>query len=331
MMTRVLAAFMLCLATGVSAFDGAGVTVAVIDTGVRATHTDLAGAVVEERCFCRDSQNRGCCPNGQAQQVGPGAARDDYGHGTVVAGIIASNGTVAPRGIAPGAGILAIRVSEANGNVTWTSQVVSALDSIVADPRGTRVVNMSFAIGNPAGGACDESQRDLASAVGRVRAAGILVVAASGNDGRSDAMRAPACIGSVMSVGAVHASDQAGVTLGCTDSPAERDRVACFSNSDPTLDMLAPGSNILGPSKSGGVASGTGTSFAAPHVSAAAAILFGMQPGLTPDQVEMLLETTGRPLFDPRNGLTFPRVEIEAAMMKLQTPVARRRAVSRGL
>ena len=330
-MIRSLVLLCLCAAMPALGFDGSGVTVAVIDTGVRASHADLAGKVVDERCFCRDSGNRGCCPNGEAQQTGPGAARDDYGHGTVVAGIIASQGVIAPVGLAPGVGIVAIRVSEANGNVTWTSQVVSALDSIVADPRGVRVVNMSFAIGAPASGACDNAQRDLSNAVGRVRAAGIVVIAASGNDARSNAMRAPACVADVISVGAVHATDQNRVTLGCTDAPAERDRVACFSNSDATLDILAPGTGILGPSASGGVASGVGTSFAAPHVAAAAAILFQINPALTPDQVEMLLKSTGRPLFDPRNALTFPRLELGAAISRLTTPPPRRRAVGRGL
>lgn len=90
--------------------SGQGVTVAIIDTGVDTAHTDLAGAVVDEACF---AANRGC-PNGASQQFGAGAARDDNGHGTHVAGIIAGRGKTAPEGLAPNARIIAIKVAAAD-------------------------------------------------------------------------------------------------------------------------------------------------------------------------------------------------------------------------
>ncbi|HET7433324.1 MAG TPA: S8 family serine peptidase [Thermoanaerobaculia bacterium] len=302
--------------------DGRGIVVAVIDTGVRATHADLDGAVVEERCFCRDSKGRGCCPNGSSVQTGSGAARDDFGHGTTAAGIIASRGKVAPLGIAPGAKILAIRVAEANGNVTWTQQVIDAIDSIVRDPKGTRVITMSFSVGNLSTGACDSSQRALATAIDRARAAGIVVIAASGNDAAAHGMRPPACIANVISVGAVYDANFARVSaVSCSDSPAEVDRVGCFSNSDASLDLLAPGAVITSSSADGGVfATGIGTSWAAPHVAAAAAIVLQLRPELTPAEVEALLKSTGRPIVDAKNGLTFPRIDLQAAVTKLVTP-----------
>ena len=297
---------------------GRGVRVAIVDTGVNSSHADLRDAVVEERCFCRDSRNRGCCPNGQAEQSGKGAARDDLGHGTTVAGIVASRGVVAPLGLAPETEIVAIRVSEADGNVTYTSQVISALDVVLA--RGdVRVVNMSFAIGDIEPGHCDTQQRALADAIQRVRDRGVVVVAASGNDGSTLGMRAPACIGSVISVGATYDTNLLqSSNAACIGQLALVDRVACFSNADATLDLLAPGDAIFSSSASGGIAAGAGTSFASPHVAAAAALLLAIEPSLTPAQVEELLESTGRPLLDHRTGETFRRLDVFAAVRALR-------------
>src|SRR5262245_10199068 len=82
-------------------FTGAGVTVAVIDSGIDTDHADLSDSLVDQQCFC--SGGGGCCPGGGTTQSGAGSAEDDNGHGTNVAGIITSNGTVAPGGGAPDA------------------------------------------------------------------------------------------------------------------------------------------------------------------------------------------------------------------------------------
>lgn len=311
-------------------YDGTGSTVAVLDTGV-SPHPDLAGRIVEERCYCAFANGQGCCPNGASEQSGPGSARDDLVHGTPVAGVIAGSGGIAPRGIAPGAKIVAIRVADASGNIAWTSQVISALDSILASPVHVDAVNMSFAIGALANGACDAGNHALADAVARVRARGIVLVAASGNDGATNGIRPPACIATVLSVGAVYHTDLATASLlGCSDTPAEVDRVTCFSNSAPTLDLLAPGYGIRAPAKTAGISNASGTSFSSPHVAGAVALLRQIDPQLTPDAIEQLLESTGRPIVDSRNGITTPRLDLFAAVMKLrsnETPSVRRRAV----
>ena len=312
-------------------YDGTGSTVAVLGTGV-SPHPDLKDRIIEERCYCAYANNTGCCPNGASEQFGSGSARDDLPHETGVAGVIAGSGGIAPRGIAPAAKIVAIRVADATGHIAWTSQVISALDWIAASPLHVDAVNMSFAIGFLSNSACDGDNPALTAAIARVRARGVVVVAASGNDAATKGIRPPACIGGVVSVGAVyHTNLPSASLLGCTDKPAEIDRVTCFSNSAAQLDLLAPGYGVLTAFKTGGVSSASGTSFSAPHVTGAVALLRQIDPQLTPDAIEELLESTGRPIVDSRNGITTPRLDLFAAVMKLRLnakPAVRRRAVA---
>jgi subtilisin family serine protease len=311
-------------------YDGTGSTVAVLGTGV-SPHPDLKDRIIEERCYCAYLNGKGCCPNGAIEQFGSGSARDDLPHETGVAGVIAGSGGIAPRGIAPGAKIVAIRVADATGYIAWTSQLISALDWIAASPLHVDAVNMSFAIGFLSNSACDGENPALTDALARVRARGVVLVAASGNDAATKGIRPPACIGGVLSVGAVYHKDLPSASLlGCTDTPAEVDRVTCFSNSAAQLDLLAPGYGVRTAYNTGGVSSASGTSFSAPHVAGAVALLRQIDPQLTPDAIEELLESTGRPIVDSRNGITTPRLDLFAAVMKLRlnpTPTARRRAV----
>ena len=311
-------------------YDGAGTTVAVLGTGV-SQHPDLKDRIIEERCYCAYENGKGCCPNGATEQFGSGAARDDLPHDTGVAAVIAGSGGIAPTGMAPAAKIVALRVADKTGHIAWTSQVISALDWIAASPQHVDAINMSFAIGFLSNSACDADNPALAAALARVRARGVVLVAASGNDGATGGIRPPGCIGGVVSVGAVYHTNLASASLlGCTDTPAEVDRVTCFSNSAAQLDLLAPGYGVLTAYKSFGTSNASGTSFSAPHVAGAVAVLRQIDPQLTPDAIEELLESTGRPIVDSRNGITTPRLDLFAAVMKARqnvTPSVRRRAV----
>jgi subtilisin family serine protease len=311
-------------------YDGTGSTVAVLGTGV-SRHPDLKDRIIEERCYCAYVNGKGCCPNGATEQFGSGSAPDYLPHETGVAGVIAGSGGIAPRGVAPGANIVAIRLSDGTGNVAWASQVISALDWIAATPLHIDAVNMSFAIGFLSNGPCDGENPALTDAVRRVRARGVVLVAASGNDQWPSGIRPPSCIGGVLSVGAVyHRNLPSASLLGCTDTPAEVDRVTCFSNSAAQLDLLAPGYGVPTAYNTSGVGNASGTSFSAPHVAGAVALLRQIDRDLTPDAIEELLESTGRPIVDSRNGVVTPRLDLFSAVMKLRqgdTPSVRRRSV----
>ena len=108
---------------------GAGMKVAVIDTGVATGHLDLRARLVGQQCFCSSNAGSGgCCPNGQATQSGNGSAEDDNGHGTNVAGIIVGEGNVAPRGAVPAAQLVVVKVIDSENRFCCTSDVIAAMD-----------------------------------------------------------------------------------------------------------------------------------------------------------------------------------------------------------
>ncbi len=296
---------------------GAGIVVAVLDTGVDASHPDLGDAIVVQECFL----SAGGCPlGGGTRASGPGAAQDDHGHGTHVTGIITSNGTVAPAGVAPGAQIAAYKVLNAAG-VGYSSDWIAALDDIIAHHPEVDAVNMSLGSSSTFGGACDGYQPAATAAIAMLRMAGVLTFVSSGNHGAKDAMSSPACVSAAVSVGAVY--DQTFPTIStspCVDSPANRDQVACWSNSAPGLDLLAPGAITTSTGLGGGTATMMGTSMAAPHAAGVAALLLQSNPSLAPDVVEGHLKNTGVFRTDPHNGRITARVDALAAVARSLEP-----------
>ncbi len=301
---------------------GKGVNVAVLDSGVDEAHPDLAGSLVTEHCFAPPSG----CPNGTAEQDGSGSARDDHGHGTNVAGIVTSDGHAAPIGVAPASGLVAVRVLDAQNRFQSTSQIVSALNWIATTRPDVRVINISLGTDKRYFGRCDDTDAGtlaLASAVNVLRTRGTLSFAASLNSGWADSMTAPACLSDVVSVGAVYSSDVGpSSVLGCHDATTAPDRVACFSNSSSQLDLLGPGVAVASTGRGGGTSVFTGTSQASPFAAGAAALLLEVSPTLPPSALEALLESTGKPVADPRNGLIRPRIDVATALDTLRGPVA---------
>lgn len=301
---------------------GDGVQVAVLDTGIDSDHPDLADDISGQKCWLPVG---GPCPNGQQSQGGPGSAEDDEGHGTHVSGIITSSGAVAPQGTAPGAQVFAFKVCNAAGQCDFEN-VLAALNDIIANHLGQfAALNMSFSDGPFFPGDCDTSYPDLANALAFVRSNGTLPFASSGNLASKNGMRPPACIGPVVSVGAVYDANFTTQTWAspnpdCTDAPVAPDDVGCGSNSSATLDLLGPSALITSSHLNGQTLTIRGTSQASPHAVAVAALLEDALPLLTADDVELRLKRTGKLDVDDLNDTdsstrrVTPRVDARVAL-----------------
>lgn len=296
-----------------SGFDGAGQTLAILDTGIDSSHPFFAGRIVSEACFSASSS----CPNGNPVQLGGGAGApcsyDPGGcnHGTHVAGIAAGSGPEFS-GVAPAADLISVQIfSRFDGPfcggqspcaASYTSDQVAALERVIslAETYPIAAVNMSIGgnIAYPSSEACDASNGARKAAVDHLRSLGIVVVAASGNEGFTFGLTSPSCISSVLSVGAT------------TDD----DRVLPFSNSASYLDLLAPGDRILSSKPGGGFRTSSGTSMAAPQVAGAIALLRQHSPALRPNEIIGRIANSGTPVTDDRNGVTTPRVSVLAAV-----------------
>ncbi len=308
---------------------GAGVNVAVLDSGFDPNHPDVNDSVVAQHCF-----NHGTCPPAGTDESD--SARDENGHGTHVTGIITGRGIVAPRGIAPDAGIVAVRVLNSAGS-GWTSDVVAGIDWVVANQARLNVRIMNLSLGGGAySGVCDTADANsilYASAIQAAQRVGIIVFAAAGNGAMADKMMTPACISGVISVGGTYDANLGPYTWGganplCTDTSITVDQIVCASNSSSALDLLAPGAVVTSAGLGGGVSNRSGTSMATAHVSAVAALLLQAQSGLSAGQVESTLKKTGVPITDQRNGRVTPRVDAYAAVQRITdgagpgTPIA---------
>jgi subtilisin family serine protease len=308
-------------------YTGKGVTVAILDSGVDYTHPDLADSIVDQQCFCVGSSG-GCCPNAATSQSGTGAALDENGHGTNVAGIVASKGTIASVGVAPGVKIVAVRVLDKDGAFSGLSQVISGLQWVYDNHPEVRVINASLGTFSLFTGYCDSTSSAIAQIINKLRTRGTIVFVSSGNQASTTSMGSPACVQNTVSVGAVYDGNNNSVTFPqvCTDATTTADQITCFTNSNSTLDLLAPGAVITSTGRGGGKSSYIGTSQASPHCAGAAAILLEIKPSLTPDDIESILKTSGKAIADSRNAVVVPRLNLLAAVQTQVHPGPKRHA-----
>ncbi|MGB4781818.1 S8 family peptidase [Candidatus Methylomirabilis sp.] len=295
--------------------DGTGSVVAILDTGIDKTHPFLSGKVVREACFSAN----GSCPNGQTSQIGSGTgvpctyAPNDCRHGTHVAGIVAGSG-VSFSGVAKGAGIIAVQVfSRFTGTLCAGGEDPCALASVsdliaglehVFSLRGQlaiAAVNLSLGGATRFTAPCDSVEAARKAVIDNLRSVGIATIAASGNEGFSDGLVAPACISTAVSVG----------------STTKSDVVSSFSNSASFLSLLAPGESITSSVPGGGFAVGSGTSAAAPHAAGVWAILKQRKPSATVAELLTALRNTGLLITDPRNNVTTPRIRVDQALQAI--------------
>ena len=278
-----------------SGATGAGVDVAVIDTGMVPVPALAAeGKVVQGPDFSNQGRNSRL------------AHLDTFGHGTHVAGIIAGDdGASGFRGVAPGARLINVKAAGADGSTTLAA-IVASVGWVIAhrDDHGlhVRVLNLSF--GTPP----TRYQSDLlAYALEQAWKAGIVVVTSAGNDGeKHPGLTSPGYDPFVFAVGA---DDLAGTTaVGDDVVPAWSSR-----GDGRNPDLVAPGRSIVSlrdPNSALDLAhpearvgddrfKGSGTSQAAAVVSGAVALLLERRPDLSPDQVKALINSAADPLSGP--------------------------------
>ncbi len=277
-------------------YTGSNVVVGVLDTGIDTDHPDLKDHIVGQKCF-------GSCPGGS------NSAEDDNGHGTNVAGIITSKGTVAPKGIAPNAKIVAVKVLNSAGSGSF-SDIIAGLDWINRYRPDVRVINMSLG-GGLYSSACDSALTSLRDVINALNAKAVVIFASSGNNGSSTKIGIPACMTNAHAVGAVYDSNvgkYTSGTAGCTDNTTWADKVTCYSNSNSLVDLLAPGTWITAPGMGGGTSTYSGTSQASPHAAAVAALLLQKNGILPPSTIISKMKSTGKWIKDTKNNKWFRRV-----------------------
>jgi subtilisin family serine protease len=284
---------------------GSGVTVAVLDTGIDSSHPDLSGKVV----------------SGFNALPGGGSYKDNHGHGTHMAGIIAaavnSKGII---GAAPKATLSAVKVldKDARGRV---SDLINGLQW--AQKKGIRVANLSLGF--------SEENIPLERAIERLYQKGMIMVAAAGNcnngdgggdeggDGGDEGEGPTGCNSSQTSI-KYPAAYFGVIAVAATD---HNDQVAYYSLSGPEVVVAAPGGKktgeqVLSTARGGGYALGSGTSQATAHVSGAVALALQRNPKLNFEQTRDLIEATAEHLGYPATQQGAGLIDVQRMLGSLE-------------
>lgn len=271
---------------------GKNVTVAVLDTGIDATHPDLAGQVVHRH-----------------EIVQEGTRLDPAGHGTSVAGIIAGTGTASDRnrtGLAPEAELIDVRIADKNAYST-VSELIAGIEYAVTE---TDADILTMSLGTVS------KNKALGRTIDWAIERGVVVVTSSGNQG------------AYRSVDQTGAQERA-ITVGATTPGL--DTIASFSSKGPTgdgrvkPDLVAPGEGVLTP-RSGADLAGVpyvrfaGTSAAAPYVAGTVALMLDRNPALTSKEIHRRLGSTATPLpsanaFEQGSGRVDPEDALDPSVL----------------
>jgi subtilisin len=318
-------------------YTGAGQTIAIFDNGIDKYHPLLLNKVVFEACFSTRNPDRKItplCRKGRTVGKGINSATVRCGfldfacvHGTFVAGLAAGNSLTPDyvgSGAAPQASILAVKVVSLIKNravcapatqcqVFFDSDMLRGLNLIYSLRRKLNIssVNLSFGA-NVTSRYCKTTP--IRRMVAKLRAANIATIAASGNDGSGNSLTSPGCIPGVISVGATNIFDA----------------IWPYSNSAPSLSLLAPGDDgglnpidgtfsrrislpMPGVVPPGYELGAVGTSLSSAFVSGAWAALKSHKPSATVNEILAALVNSGVPIYDPRNGLVRSRIQVNQA------------------
>ena len=288
-------------------WTGEGIGIAVIDSGAAAA-SEFGSRLV-----------------GVQVNADSPAPADLLGHGSFVAGVAAGRSADGRYvGVAPGARVYALNVARPDG--VYASDVVAAIDWVLANHRqhNIRVVNLSLSESAPS----SYLTSVLDTAVERLWRDGVTVVVSAGNRGQDAVSYAPAndpfviTVGATDTKGTLSAGDDSAATFSSTgrtqdnfDKPelhAPGRKIVSILPAGTTLAAQAPLLNLI----AGGYASMSGTSFSAPQVAGAAAILLQKHPTWTPDQIKWVLEETG----DSLSGGSGRMLDLASALAFNGTP-----------
>jgi PGF-CTERM protein len=248
--------------------SGNNVKVAVLDTGINESHPAIDQEVVEK------------------DFTGEGTTKDYFGHGTHVAGIIASDNETYT-GMAPNASLMDLRVLGFGGYGS-TSDIIDAME--YATEQDADIISMS--LGGPALSNANDPYKE---AINAATSNGTLVVIAAGNNGDYGTIGSPGIHSEALTVGASNASNG---------------EVAWFSSRGPTEhaynlkpNVVAPGVDVMSANHDGdGFVAKSGTSMATPAVSGIAALVLEENPDLSPQQAKSIITTTADPLANEDEG-----------------------------
>ncbi|MEZ0391340.1 MAG: S8 family peptidase [Pseudobdellovibrionaceae bacterium] len=262
---------------------GKGARVLVLDTGIDRDHPALQGQISESKNFVSD-------------QPAPYAVIDKVGHGTHVAGIILAKEMAGGfSGVAPGARLLVGRICDLTG--CSSSDMIAGIEWGIA--KKVDVINLSLG---------DQRQTDLErAAIAKAEKAGVVVVAATGNNG-SDSISYPAGYGTSVAVGAV-------------DQELKR---APFSQYGEALDLMGPGVSIYSTFSKAALCRKaqadycvmSGTSMASPHVAGVVALIRAANPALKPLEIRRILKSSAKTLGNSPLQYGAGLVDAEKAVTK---------------
>ncbi len=285
-----------------NSINGSGETVCVIDTGIDYTHPALGG------CTNTSFLNGSCSKviGGWDFATPDSDPKDDNGHGTHVAGIVASENNTY-RGVAPSAKLIAIKSCDSGGSCS-NANVIAGIDWCVSNSSSFNISVISMSLGCNGGSCvhwqttCDANFSSYSTAINTAVTKNISVMIASGNSGWTNGISDPACLANATPVGGVNDAD--GIVY----------------NRGTLLQLLAPAININSTVLSSSWSDSSGTSMATPHVSGAAALMrqywrlaYNQTP--TPQQIRTKLAITGVRISDASgSGLNFSRINILSAI-----------------